>query len=350
MSAENIKPAGIKQIADALGISIGTVDRALHTRPGVSATTRDRVLKMAEKLRYKPNVAARSLKLNRTFRVGVFLPREIGSFFDALRDGIRAAAEQVGASVALEFYSYPRLGVGDVAALKKNGWDRFDGLILAPAEPLKLAAITKAAAKSGKPMVFVATDAPGLTRCVSIATDAVVSGSVAAELLGRFVRETGPVALFTGSLKIEDHAEKCRGFSDSLSSFAPHLKLLPVIETHESEEEAYREAVALLKRERNLCGVYINTANSVPVLRAIRESKRALTVIATDLFPELVRLIESGLVTASLHQRPFTQGRLAFEAMYRALQGGEVSVTRVAPHVVLRSNLGLFTPGLERES
>ena len=56
------KAAGIRDIAEALGTSIGTVDRALHGRSGVSARTKARVLRMAEQLGYKPNIAARSLK------------------------------------------------------------------------------------------------------------------------------------------------------------------------------------------------------------------------------------------------------------------------------------------------
>lgn len=85
------RPAGIKDIALALGVSIGTVDRALHSRPGINAMTRARVLKMAQTLGYRPNFAARHLKLNRKLQISVHLPSEIASFFDALREGIRDA-------------------------------------------------------------------------------------------------------------------------------------------------------------------------------------------------------------------------------------------------------------------
>ena len=55
------KNAGIKEIAEALGISIGTVDRALHDRRGVSLKTKAKVQKMADQLGYKPNLAAQAL-------------------------------------------------------------------------------------------------------------------------------------------------------------------------------------------------------------------------------------------------------------------------------------------------
>jgi LacI family transcriptional regulator len=44
------KSAGIKDIARTLGISIGTVDRVLHNRTGVSLKTKARVLEMAARL------------------------------------------------------------------------------------------------------------------------------------------------------------------------------------------------------------------------------------------------------------------------------------------------------------
>jgi len=86
------KTAGIKDIAKALGISIGTVDRVLHERTGVSLKTKARVQQMAEQLGYKPNLAAQALKLNRRIEIAVVLPKQISHFFDPLRSGIRAAA------------------------------------------------------------------------------------------------------------------------------------------------------------------------------------------------------------------------------------------------------------------
>lgn len=351
-SGPNHRPPGIHDIARALGISIGTVDRALHNRPGISPKTRDRVLKTAEKLNYQPNAAARLLKLGRGLRIGIYLPREISYFFDVLRDGIRAAADAAGRQVVLDFHTYPRLGEGDIEAIQASDWRQFDGLILAPAGVDTLGDFTRAAVQAGKVVTFVATDAARLPRRISVATDSMISGGIAAELLGHLAREQGSVALFTGSLRVEDHAEKLRGFAGTLATLATHLTLLPVVETYESPEKAYRSAVSVLTTRKDLCGIYINTANSLGVLKAIREfrGKRKITVIATDLFPELASAIEDGYVAASLYQRPFTQGRLAFEALRHCLEGNPFQqITRLAPHIVLRSNLPLFSNTLERD-
>jgi LacI family transcriptional regulator len=347
-------PSSIKQIADALCISIGTVDRALHGRNGVSPKTRDRVLKMAMKLNYSPNLAARNLKLNRRFRIGVFLPERIALFFDPIRAGIKAAAQAgTAANIELEFHSYPSLRDGDVEALEAANWGRFDGVILAPGNPQRLDPICKSFEEENKSLVFVATDAPRIHCLSSVAIESTVSGGIAAELLGQIIPEKRAVAVITGDLKIQDHAEKLRGFAATLATFAPHLRMLPTIESHESSSDAYDATTKLLKRHPEVEGVYISTANSIPVLKAI-ENCHALgriRVIATDLFPELSSLIESGQVFSSLHQRPYTQGQQAFEILVRRLVNGVVPrrSIRLAPHVVLRSNLQLFLDNFRME-
>jgi len=340
-------PAGIKQIAETLGISIGTVDRALHGRGGVSAKTRDRVLKTAHKLNYSPNIAARNLKLNRHFRIGVFLPAQIASFFDPLRQGIKDSARgSSGASVEVVYHSYPRLREGDIDVLESCDWRQFDGLILAPANPIRLSSICRIAQQENKPLVFVATDAGRMHRLSSIAVEAGISGGIAAELMGGIIHSRKAVVVITGDLKIQDHADKLRGFAASLATLAPHLSMLPAIESHESPDQAHRAARRLINRHPDLGGIYINTANSLPVLQALEEAGHLgkVRVVATDLFPEMVPMIESGGIFATLHQRPFTQGRMAFDILSRYLVGGvspDRSI-RLAPHIVLRSNLSLF--------
>ncbi|MDO8359350.1 MAG: LacI family DNA-binding transcriptional regulator, partial [Devosia sp.] len=53
---------GIRQLADRLNISIGTVSRALNGRPDVNGETRKRVLEAAAEFGYVPNQSGRSLR------------------------------------------------------------------------------------------------------------------------------------------------------------------------------------------------------------------------------------------------------------------------------------------------
>ena len=342
------KPHGIKEIADALGVSIGTVDRALHNRKGVNAKTRDKVLKMANELCYSPNIAARNLKLSRQLKIGVYLPGQIASYWNNLREGIRFAARtETSVSIELHFLEYPMIAVGDIELMHATNWLQFDGVIIAPGYPARMMEISKAAMEKGKPIVCVTTDVARLQRLALITADSVISGSVAAELLSSWIYQPGKAAIFTGDILVQDHGDKVRGFAATLATNAPHLMLLPVIESHDSSEHAYQSAKKVLAENRDLRGIYVNTSNCLPVLKAVEEQGRigTIVVIATDLFPEMIPLLESGAIRASLYQRPYTQGRLALEALSGFLARGirPRQTTRLAPHIILRSNLSLFT-------
>lgn len=342
------KSPGIKELASALHVSIGTVDRALHGRAGISEKTRARVLKMAEELGYQPNLAARALKLNRRLSIAAVLPKHISHFFDPLREGIRAAAAatvRVGAS--LEFYDYPRVGVGDREALESAAKRNYDGMIFLPGETRSFDPLIDRIAHAGTAVMCVGSDAPNSARIGSVTADAAVSGGIAAELLSHTVPGKASVAVITGELATLDHAEKLRGFAATLAVQSPRLNLLPVLESHERPKEAYRLTLALMQGKPRPEGLYLSTANSLPVLQALRELglMGKVQVVATDLFRELVPLIESGMVLATLYQRPFAQGKLAFETLLQyLLEGGHARpAIRLAPHILFRSNIALFS-------
>ena len=90
----------------------------------------------------------------------------------------------------------------------------------------------------------------------------------------------------------------------------------------------------------------MSTANSLPVLDALdkHDLPGQVKVITTDLFPDLIPHIESGRVMATLSQRPVAQGKTAMEGLLRYLleDVAPASVTRLTPHIVLRSNLSLY--------
>src|ERR671911_1130217 len=148
-------PVGIKDIALALGISTGTVDRALHGKPDVSPATRARVLAMAHELGYRPNLAARYLKSRKQVRIAVHLPREIALFWDSLREGIREAAAPFAPALHVDFHAYPSLGEGDVPLFEQALRDGTNGLIIAPGNPEALKPYIRKAARQDIPVVCV---------------------------------------------------------------------------------------------------------------------------------------------------------------------------------------------------
>lgn len=95
------KRVSIKDIAAAAGVSHSTVSRALHDRGRMRASTRDRILKLAEEMGYAPDAQARSLVMGRTHTIGVVVTTIADPFVSDIVAGIEQAALDAGYSVFL---------------------------------------------------------------------------------------------------------------------------------------------------------------------------------------------------------------------------------------------------------
>jgi len=58
---EGRKHFGVRDLARVAKVSVGTVDRALNGRAGISEKTRDRILRLARENGYAPNLSARAI-------------------------------------------------------------------------------------------------------------------------------------------------------------------------------------------------------------------------------------------------------------------------------------------------
>lgn len=85
-----------EDIARICGVSRGTVDRALNNRPGISPKTKEKVLKVAKELGYRPNMIARSLAKGHTMSIGVVVFDLNNEFFAQLLNSIEIRARELG--------------------------------------------------------------------------------------------------------------------------------------------------------------------------------------------------------------------------------------------------------------
>lgn len=341
------KRVGLLDVARALGLSIGTVDRALHDRPGVNPMTRAKVVQMARTLGYRPNLAARALASRRRTRIVAVLPRDPNGFFAAVGEGILDAARNVeSADVTVDTREYPWLKEGEGELIEAAVEDGVSGLIIAPGTPDAVRGAIRKASRKNIPVVCVATDAPGTERLTVIRADPAASGAIAAELLGRVLWGKGAVAFYTGSVQTATHAETLQGFQTTLESDFPCMRFAAAIEAHDDPEEAYRKTLDLFSSGDSIAGLYVSTSTSPPVLQALDELGQTgrVVVVTQDLYPAISRRIRDGAVLASIYQRPRSQGRQAFRALHRFLLEGVCppAQIRFPPHIVLRSNLNLF--------
>lgn len=334
-------------IADALGISTGTVHRALHDHPGVNALTRTRVLQMSKSMGYRPNIAARLLSQKKHFRISVNTLKGTTSFWDEVRAGIREEAEAFGTHDAdIEFRTFPALADGEEGAFEAAMAAESDGIIVFPSRPQSLRTWMRRSSRRRIPVVCVSTDAPKSNRLAVVSVDTMASGSLAGDLMGRFLNRKGKVAITLSALAITEHAEKLAAFQKTLKALYSEISFLDPIEDHDVESEAYDKCRKLFAAHPDLAGIYVTTEASMPVIQAARDAHLLdrLTIIATDLFPALIEQIRGGTVTATIHQRPYMQGRLAFRVLQEFLLHGRCPAFRVtlAPHLVMAGNLDFF--------
>lgn len=94
-------PTTIRTVADAAGVSPATVSRVLNDSANVDSDLRARVLKAVDRLGYRPNGAARSLRTRATHVLGIVISDITNPFFTAMVRGVEDEAQRAGYSVIL---------------------------------------------------------------------------------------------------------------------------------------------------------------------------------------------------------------------------------------------------------
>jgi LacI family transcriptional regulator len=339
---------GIHLIAELADVSIGTVDRALHGRPGINEATRQRILQIAQQIAYTPNLAARALSVSSAnARIGVCVPREIHFFYDQLWSGILDEARRVAhLGVQLVYRPVQTLGVDDTGAFKELVQSGVSGIILTAGNPEGLKPLIDDAEEKGIRVLCVSTDAPESRRSSIVCVEPWLNGCLAGELMGKFVPPGSEVAVVAGMLSTEDHRRKTDGFSDAFPRHCPGGKIVEVIEGREDEDESFQKTFDLLGRAPALSGIYVNTVNCLPVCRALgaRGLAGKIKLITTDLFAEMSPYFLKGIITASIYQQPHRQGQTAVRLMADNLTSKVPfpSIVHLSPAVVMSSNLHLF--------
>ncbi len=95
----------IKDIAKKCGVSVATVSKALNNQSDVSAATKTKIQKVAAEMGYSVNVAARALRTNRTYNLGVLFADDRAGlsheYFSLILESFQREAERRGYDLTL---------------------------------------------------------------------------------------------------------------------------------------------------------------------------------------------------------------------------------------------------------
>lgn len=201
----------MRDVAAEAGVSTMTVSRVLHGVPGVAPQTRDRVLRVIEKLNYQRNEAARNLRLGQAEGlVGLIVTNMANPFYSQLAMGVEDVIGQHGLRLLLgntgEDVRREEDLVSDLAPR------RLHGMIVVPAGHRANPHLRAIVAK-GTPLVLVGRPAADVNADCVLVDDFGGALAVTSRLLEkghtRIAFLGNPPAIYTG-------AERYRGFAAAL--------------------------------------------------------------------------------------------------------------------------------------
>lgn len=146
------KAVTIKDIARELGLSTSTVSRALSDSYEISAETKKAVLEYAEKINYRPNPIALSLKERKSKSIGVIIGEIANSFFSQIINGIESIANEKGYNVIIS-QSQDRFSLEE-SSLQYLTSRSIDGLLVSVSSETVITDTLKDIHKQGMPVVF----------------------------------------------------------------------------------------------------------------------------------------------------------------------------------------------------
>ena len=117
-------------IARICGVSRGTVDRALNNKGRINPNTKEKILRVAEELGYKPDLLARSLSTGHTMSLGVIVFDIRNRYFAQLVNAMETEARKSGFFINISLQEKdPETEINLINNLVSR---RVDGLIMCP--------------------------------------------------------------------------------------------------------------------------------------------------------------------------------------------------------------------------
>jgi methyl-accepting chemotaxis protein len=152
---------------------------------------------------------------------------------------------------------------------------------------------------------------PPCKRLFYVGTDSYQEGQTAGAVMGKLINGQGRVAV-GGAFQQDNLKLRSNGFHAALNGEFGRVQVARVIDTTGLSVAEIKAAYkACLEQYPDLAGFYGTDHESLfPMLDVIRESnkKGRVRVVTHDINDEIVRSIQSGLLSATIDQNPYAQG------------------------------------------
>jgi len=235
------RPVTMRQIAELAGVSIGTVSHVINETAAVRPKLRDRVLEAIHTLGYQPSALARGLRRNQTNMLGMVIPDITNPFFPGVVRGVEDVAFKRSFRVILcNADNDPSKEASYVRELRSY---HIAGLLIIPAASADITSHLRAYASASVPVVCIDRVPEGWKGDAVLVANEEGSYRVTRHLIQMGHKR---LAVITGPLKLNNAAERLKGFTRALQE--ANLTVDPefVQEARFDAPSGYQAAVRLL--------------------------------------------------------------------------------------------------------
>ena len=298
--------ATIKDIAEAAGISVGTVDRIIHNRGRFSAETADKVRRAMAELNYTPNIHARGLKKTRGYTFGAVIPQrdQDAGYWQLVEEGILSAAAELSSySSQVKLFPFDRYSSESCrSALVSAVNSGAQGLLIAPVRPEDVQAQL---GEGDLPCLFIDIDMADMSCRVSfIGQDSLQSGILSGKLMNLLLP---PASGRGGAKKVliinppgrNPHlGRRIEGFRRFMEDFRRDVSLIHFKEAIDDEDQFHNFMDTVFKNSAGRPdGIFVGNS-SVYYMASYLEKRGGefprIPLIGYDLIPSRRGLIERG--------------------------------------------------------
>ena len=318
----------LQQIAEAAGVSRGTVDRALNNRGRINPEVADNIRRIAREMGYQPNRAGRALAMSKhSYSIGVIVQAADTPFMKKLLIGVMEAKEEA-----------ERLGVG-VVIKKIQGVDAdkvmetmqklrasgCNGIAVSPVEDDRLREMIDEYVEEGIPIVTFNSDIEKSRRMCFIGQNALQSGKVAAGLMAEILPEGAKVLIISGYPSNQSHKNRSKGFSKELAVCRSDVKILDIQYAYDDNLIAEKITREMLKEYKDLYGIYLAASGAEGVCKVLRDVGTAgkVKVISNDLTTKNEQELKRGTIQFLLGQNAYIQGYSPVMTLFDKLFDGK---------------------------
>ena len=335
----------LRDIARQAGVSLATVDRVLHNRPGVRPDTVRRVKETIERNAFQPHVAAAELARGRARRFAFVMPSGPNLFMQQIESYLGEMSAWLSARrLSVEMVATDVFDASALASTLESLVGGYDGVAVVALDHPSVRAAVNDLVDGGTKVVTLVSDVPSSRRHHYVGIDNIAAGRTAGALVGRLVGpRPGKVAIVAGSQGLRDHADRIFGFNQVMASEFSRLDVLAVLEGRDEDERSGQLLTTLLRDHPDIVGLYNVGAGTPGVASALLDSGREKQVVFVghDVTVLTRKLLLQGVMDAAISQNPGHEARAAVRVLL-ALARGEPILSeqeKIRIDIVMRDNL-----------